>query len=849
MARLEYLSDWPGVKSDISHDKAVEAAVGDILAQMTAEEKIGQMIQPDLVELTVDDVRDYRIGSALNGAGRWPGGDRRAGAGDWAATVGAFWEASEEAYRDRPFRVPFMWASDAVHGHNNVHGATVFPHNIGLGAAADPGLIRRIGEVTAREVVATGMDWTFAPTVTTPRDRRWGRHYEGYSEDPEIVAVYAREMVRGLQGDAAALRSDTRVLSCVKHWVGDGGTFEGEDRGTARCSEDLLRNIHAAGFLSGIEAGAQSVMASYSGWQTPERSEERVHGSSYLITDVLKGALGFDGIVIGDWDAHPYVAGCAEGDAGNVVRAGVDVLMISTREKWQAVYRTTLAQVASGEIPMSRVDDAVRRVLRVKMRAGLWEKPGPGQRSLAGSGAVLGAPGHPALAREAVRKSLVLLKNDGRALPLARDARVLLAGSAVDAISKQVGGYTVTWQGDDVDLDDFPGGSTLATAVASVVGADRCTVDPFLEHTDPTGYDVAVVGIGEDAYAEMFGSIKPWRTIEYARLKPSYARDLETLRALRRAGVTVVTVMFSGRPLYVTEEINLSDAFVAAWLPGPEAKGVTDVLFRAADGGTEHDFQGRLSFSWPRGRRQVSVNRIPRHIPDYQAPPGEVLPVGPDTPLFAYGYGLTLHGPGAGTPLGPLPPDPREDEPVPYAPAADLVVGPLPDSGFGFRVSATDHPSRPLCPDGPTETAFITAEPVDRPGHADALSLSFKGTRTFVFARATDGGHRDLRGHVAAGGRLSLDVRVHEAPTGPFYLTCHDDYPQQPAVDISARLAALTFGEWAALDLELSELSAAGIEFDHVEVPFMVWTEGQARLDIGGVRLTAGPPASDSTDD
>jgi beta-glucosidase len=838
MARLNYLPDWPDLRADLPADPALEQFVRGILAQMTVEEKLGQMIQPDLAELTAEDVRAYRLGSALNGAGRWPGGDRRASAIEWATVLDGFWQAAEEAYRDRPFRIPFMWATDAVHGHNNVHGATLFPHNIGLGAAGEPELVRRIGVVTAREVAATGMDWTFAPTVATPRDRRWGRHYEGYSEDPEIVYAYAGEMVRGLQGSADDLRTDTRVLSCVKHWVGDGGTFEGEDRGSARCDEDVLRNVHAMGFISGIQAGSQSVMVSYSAWG----DEGRLHGSHYLITDVLKERMGFDGVVIGDWDAHAYVDGCSDGDAGNAIRAGVDVLMISTKVKWQAVHRKALTEIRSGAIPISRVDDAVLRVLRVKARAGLWEKPRPLERSLAGHSAALGHPEHRALAREAVRKSLVLLKNDNRTLPLPRTSRVLVAGSAAEAIAKQTGGFTVTWQGDDTGLEDFPAGNTFAMAIGEAVGADRCTVDPYLEHEDPTAFDVVLVAIGEDAYAEMFGSIKPWRTLAYARLKPGYARDLETLRRLRQTGAVVVTVMFSGRPLYVTEEINLSDAFVAAWLPGPEVSGIADVLFKEAAGDPGHDFQGRLPVGWPGTRISFTANRIPRHIPHYQVPEGEVLPIGPNTPLFPYGYGLTLaetHGESFKN-LGELPLDVVTELPEPALDDIAPISLPLRgDGAYEFRTSAEDYEPRLIRVDGPTACPFIEAEPIDHLGRGDGLSLSFKGMQAFVYAQFRDGGFRDLRGYVANQGRLTFQVRVFEPPTGPFNLTCHDDYPQQPALDISARLSALPYGEWAELVIPLSELVDAGIEFDHVDVPFQIWTEGRARLDISAVQLSA----------
>ena len=839
MPQLRHFSDWPALRSEIATDPGIESAARSILEQMTLDEKVGQMIQPDLVELTAEDVRDFRIGSALNGAGRWPGNERRASASDWASTVDTFWQASEEAYRDRPFRIPFMWASDAVHGHNNVHGATIFPHNIGLGATRDTDLIRRIGAATAREIAATGIDWTFAPTVTVPRDRRWGRHYEGYSEDPEVVYAYAREMVKGLQGDADRLKSDTQVLACVKHWVGDGGTFEGEDRGIARCSEDELRNVHAVGFFSGIQAGAQSVMVSYSGWHGDGHQETRLHGSAYLLTEVLKERMAFDGIVIGDWDAHPYVDGCSEGDAGAVVAAGVDILMISTREKWQSIYRALVEQVRSGNLPMSRIDDAVLRILRVKMRAGLWEKARPSERTLAGDQSVLGCPEHRELAREAVRKSLVLLKNDGGVLPLSRSARVLLVGSAADAVQKQAGGYTVTWQGDDVTLDDFPGGSTLATAVGALVGSGHCTVDPYLEHADPNEYDAVLVAVGEDPYAEMFGAIRPWRSLEYAALKPAYARDLQTLRRVREAapGAKVVTVMFSGRPLYTTEEINLSDAFVAAWLPGPQAEGITDLLFAAAPGGPVHDFEGRLAFDWPRSKRAMNPSRVPPHLP---ADGSVGVGVG-EEPLFAFGYGLTLRGDGDRADLGALPLDPADGElqaPPAIGPVTELW--PAADRPYAFHSSATANGPQLIPLTGPLKAPFIEAEPIDRLGPADALSLTFHDRRTFVYAHAEEGGAVDFSGYLDRGGRLELQIRVVRPPAGPFHLTCHDNYPHDPSLDIGDRLRALPVEEWTPFSLPLSELAAIGVEFDHVDVPFMIWTEGPAQIDISAVRLVRG---------
>ncbi|MEV5985836.1 glycoside hydrolase family 3 N-terminal domain-containing protein [Streptomyces sp. NPDC052051] len=846
---LRPLTRWPRLTSAIPRDAETERQVAEILEQLTLEEKVGQMIQPELAELTPDDVRDYRIGSALNGAGIWPGGKRHASVRDWVDTVDRFWAAAEECWRGRPFRIPFMWATDAVHGHNNVHGATVFPHNIGLGAAGDPDLVRRIGAATSREVAATGMDWIFAPTVTTPRDRRWGRYYEGYGEDPTLVHAYGRAMVEGLQGDATALRAGGHVLATLKHWIADGGTENGGDRGTAHCSEDVLRDIHAQGFLAGIEAGAQSVMVSFSSWanpanydHTPGRAEpynDKVHGSRYLLTDVLKDALGFDGVVISDWDAHAEVAGCSAGDAGYAINAGLDVLMIAGREAWQSAYRTTVAYVRDGVIPMSRVDDAVSRVLRVKMRAGLWERPRPRDRALARAGArVVGCAEHRALSREAARTSLVLLKNTPGLLPLSRTARVLVTGSAADDLSKQCGGWTLTWQGDDVDRADLPDGSTLADAVRSVVGAGRCTVDPALEHADPADFDVALVALGEDSYAEMRGTLKPWRSLGYADLKLSYARDLEVLRRLDAARLPTVSVFLTGRPLYSTEEINLSRAFVVAWLPGPYAEGITDVLFAGPDGTPAYDFQGRLPSSWPRTRDSAAVNRIPPHLPGYRVPAEETAPEGRRTPLFPVGHGLSVHDPAP--PTDPLPLDePRATPPPP--PATDpLRVLDAQGTPYRLRLGGHNTWSREDIPlTAPTRLLILDSDPVPAPGGGTGLRLRFKGYPAFFYAESPTGAPADLRGHLAAEAQVRFLARVLEQPSAPLLLACHDDYPAQPGVDLAPRLREATEGEWTQVSVPLTDLAAAGMDLGHVDVPFMLYTEGTAALEIADVAWVA----------
>jgi beta-glucosidase len=855
---LPYYQDWPRIASAIPRRPVIEERVESILGQMTLEEKLGQMIQPELGQLTAEDVTKFKIGSALNGAGIWPGRDRHASVAAWVETVDAFWEAAALAYRDRPFQVPFMWATDAVHGHNNVYQGTIYPHNIGLGAARNPELMRRMGAATAREIAVTGMDWTFAPTVTTPRNRRWGRYYEGYSEDPALVYSYAGQMVEGLQGGEAGLRTDSHVIATVKHWVADGATVDGADRGTARCSEDHIRNIHAAGFYSALAAGAQCVMVSFSAWEHRANYDHspggapltaagdrapynyKLHGSRYLITDVLKEATGFDGIVISDWDAHAEVSRCTPGDAGYAINAGLDVLMVAGRDAWQSVYLTAAQQVAAGVIPMSRIDDAVRRMLRVKMRAGLWDKPRPRDRSLAGQASLLGCAEHQELSRQAARESMVLLKNARHTLPLARSARVLATGSGVADISKQTGGWTLNWQGDDIRANDLPGCTTLAQAIAGVTGPERCTVDPSLEHCDPRAFDVAVVVIGEDSYAEMRGTIKPWRSVAYAELKGSYARDLAILRRLRSSGIPVVTVMLTGRPLYVTEEINLSDAFAVAWLPGPHGTALTDVLFQAAPGQRSHEIGGRLPSSWPRRRSTAAVNRVPPHIPDYMVPAEEEAPEGADAPLFGVGYGLRY---GEADPLADreLPLDPPPVLPAPPLPRASLPVSAPALAGERFRFHiAGQHTWTPveISLTDPTDTLVLRAEPLGPPGHPDGLALRFKafGFPSFVYARSSTGIPEDLRGYAELSGLLALEVRVTEYPERALYLAVHDDFPAQPGHDISGRIAALPLGEWSALAVPLHELVAIGSDLRHVDVPFMLYTEGQAALDIRQIR-------------
>jgi beta-glucosidase len=613
---------WPTVSSAVPKEPRIEARIADLLQRLTLEQKVAQMVQADIRYVTPEDVRQYRLGAILNGGGAFPGDDKHAAVADWIALADRFYDASMDTSAGAP-AIPVIWGTDAVHGHNNAYGATLFPHNIGLGAAHDPQLIERIGEATASEVAATGVDWTFAPTVAVVRDDRWGRAYEGYSQRPELVGAYAGSMVQGLQGKAGtpAFLDAGHIVATAKHFIGDGGTEQGIDRGDNRASEQELLSIHGQGYLSAVQAGVQAVMVSYNSWQGI-----KMHGQHHLITDALKGSMGFDGLVVSDWDAIDEVQSCSKDHCAQAVNAGIDLFMVP--ERWRAFIENTVVQVRNGDIPQTRIDDAVSRILRVKLRAGLFEKGRPSSRPLAGKSALLGAPEHRAIAREAVRKSLVLLKNDGNLLPLRPQLKVMISGDGADNIGKQNGGWTLTWQGTGNSNGDFPGATSIYAGIRAAVSTAGGTAILSADGNYRTRPDVAIVVFGEDPYAEWHGDIRSinYRSadtrneIDLKRPAPEgptlggwseprvkapaqlgQEPDLALLMRLRRNHIPVVAVFLAGRPRGITPELEASNAFVVAWLPGSEGNGIADVLFRKKTGEVDFDFTGKLAFSWPRG--------------------------------------------------------------------------------------------------------------------------------------------------------------------------------------------------------------------------------------------------------
>jgi beta-glucosidase len=597
----------------------IGARVDGLMHRMTLAQKIGQMVQTERMCITPAEVKAWHIGSVLSGGGSAPGDNT---VQDWVTMNDAYWAASmedDEGY----LPIPIMYGVDAIHGHNNVEGATIFPHNIGLGAAHDPDLLERVAKVTATEVLATGVDWTFAPTLAVARDGKWGRTYESYSEQPQIVSDYSGRFVNGLQDDLG----DNSVVACVKHWVGDGSTTHGIDQGDTEISEHELLNLHIAPYLPALEAGALTVMASFNSWMG-----EKCHGHRYLLDYVLKGQLQFKGFIISDWDGIDYLSDNYYDAVSMGVNAGIDMFMVS--ENWRPFIQHLTHHVAQGTVSMERIDDAVRRILSVKFAFGLFDKPRPAQRKWSNH-ASFGSHEHREVAREAVRKSLVMLKNDGGILPLASSQRILVAGKNAHNKGHQCGGFTVAWQGTSGN-DFIPGGTSIWEGIEQVAPAATLSADGSGREASPQLHDVAVVVIGETPYAEGMGDLRtghdvivqagsqingllkvlePYgNTTVLAKLHPE---DLHVIKNITSRGVPVIAVLISGRPLVTNLELEASSAFVAAWLPGSEGGGVADVLF----GG--ENFSGKLSFSWPKSTEQIA--RVGDE--DYD-------------PLFPLGFGL-----------------------------------------------------------------------------------------------------------------------------------------------------------------------------------------------------------------
>lgn len=800
-------SNWPAAQSPNLQSAAIETRVQQILERMTLEEKVGQIMQVEIQHISPEEVRQFHIGSVLNGGGSLPNRNKYATPAEWLAMADAFYTASMDT-SDGGEAIPIIWGSDAVHGHNNVIGATLFPHNIGLGAANNPALLREIGRITALEMRATGIDWTFAPTLAVAQNDRWGRTYESYSEDPDIVRDYAREMVIGLQGDPSSnsFLDIDHVVATAKHFVGDGGTVGGDDQGDALMPEAELRDIHAAGYYGALGSGVQTAMASFSSW-----NGEKMHGSKYMLTTILKESLGFDGLIVGDWNGHGQVPGCTNASCPIAVNAGLDLFM--TIAEWRELYANTLAQVQSGEIPTTRLDDAVSRILRVKLRAGLFDKGMPSVRGVAGRDGIIGQPAHREVARQAVRESLVLLKNSDNILPLSPGSTVLVTGDGADNIGKQSGGWTISWQGTGNVNSDFPGATSIYEGIRQAVDAAGGAAILSPDGAFETKPDVAIIVFGEEPYAEGQGDID---TLEF---EPGAKKSLKLLRSLSNAGVKTVAVFLSGRPLWVNPEINASDAFVAAWLPGSEGAGVADVLFSAPDGQVAHDFKGRLSFSWPNTPLQDKLNP---HHEGY-------------APLFAFGYGLDYATAAEG-------PDSLAED----------VEGVRGEGLASLRLfyGRTAAPWRAFIDDGTTDQVisgsyaalpsnFATAVLIDKDIQGDAVRVSWSGEGAAAFL-VGDAPAVDWSDFFESGASLQFDLLAAGGIPNEARLSlgCGDDC--RMGFSLSGVADAADGQDWQRISVPFVCFSEDISDFREIDAPFRVDVSSAAELAFANITVVPG---------
>ncbi|KUR74695.1 1,4-beta-D-glucan glucohydrolase [Novosphingobium sp. FSW06-99] len=782
---------WPQYHYPPTTDAATEARIADLLRRMTLEEKVGQMVQGDINSTTPEDLRRYHLGAVLNGGNSGPGNNDKALAPEWLKLADAYWAASTDRSQGG-VGIPVIWGTDAVHGHSNIIGATLFPHNIGLGATHDPALIERIGAATAEEIRATGIEWTFAPTVTVPQDYRWGRAYEGYSSDPALVSQFVGAMLRGLQGppDGHNLIASGKVIASTKHFIGDGATTNGVDQGDAAIPETALRDIHGAPYGPAIEGGVATIMASFSSWQGVKMA-----GNHSLLTGVLKDRMNFGGFVVSDWNAHGQVEHCTNASCPETVLAGVDMVMAP--DSWKDMVTSLIAQVRGGVIPMARIDEAVTRILRVKARLGLFDAGAPSTRPLAGQWALLGSPAHRAVAREAVRKSLVLLKNDG-VLPLHGKARLLVAGDGADDIARAAGGWTISWQGTGLTRADFPGATSLWQGLKSAVEAagGQAELAPDGHYTQRP--DAAVVVFGERPYAEFQGDLKS------LQLTPDLTAPWETMRRLRAQHIPVVAVMLTGRPLFVNPALNAADAFVVAWLPGSEGEGLADVLVGDAGGHPRFAMTGKLPTAWPRTARAA------------------------DGVLFPFGYGLTWRD--RTRDWTPLSEDPGV---APTGDARRWFANGQPASGWSLRVEAADG----------SGSTRVTTVPVDALGgrvHVTARDFAVQeGARRF----AVDDGAAtialmppaplDLAREANGDVMLLLTVRVAAAPAhAALGATCNGT---PCTANVPVVLPAND--RWVRYGLPLKCLAAHGADVSRLGEAFRLSVEGTSDFTIGEVRL------------
>lgn len=792
--------------------------VSQLLNSMSLEQKVAQMVQAEISEITPEQAGQYGIGSVLNGGGSFPYKNKHASREQWLTLANDYYAKSHT--------IPLLWGTDAIHGHNNRFGATLFPHNIGLGAANNPALTKQVYAQTAKDVRSTGIKWVFAPTVAVAQDARWGRTYESFSEDPALVSQLGVAAVEGLQGDGlGSLAAQHTVIASAKHFVGDGATINGIDQGNAELSEEELLRIHGSSFQQAIDRGVQTVMASFNSW-----NGEKVHGHEYLLTTTLKQRMGFNGFVIGDWNGHGQITGCSNDDCAQAINAGVDMLMAP--KDWQALIANTLNAVNSGQIKMARIDDANRRILSVKYRAGLFDTEQRLQPTLSEEQLDRLDQQSRLVAREAVQQSLVLLKNNDATLPIPRTSKVLLIGSAADNIAMQSGGWSLTWQGDGNNNSDFPGGTSIKQAFERALDQQGkleflsiAKLQAILElRSDEASaialedFDTAVFVYGEAPYAEGAGDLRE------LRLPNNHYAYLGAMKALSERGLSISSVLLTGRPLSANEFINASDAFVVAWLPGTEASGISDVLIADQSGTAKYDFTGRLPFTWPAAAKDTNLRSIDQ-TGDIQT----------ENEQFPLGYGLSYKRPSQLAQLIEHDANQRQQLvvngtlPIFVKSVSDpwvLYVGD--DENWSVNVKGNSGAT--------ANNKTLTVSSTDNLTQEDARKLRWSALKyaQFYFQHQQGVNITELAKN---NGALTFKVKVEVPPDDAVDLRMDCHYPCMGQLDFTSFLRKLPRDEWQSVAVDLDCFAKQGAVLSQINTPFLIGTSGKLSLEIADISI------------
>ena len=799
-------------KVDWSNDKYCSVSVDtkfidNLIQNMTLEQKIGQIIMPDIDEVTPEDARKYQLGTFLNGGGKFPNKNKNSSVEDWK-------KLSEEFYNASPVvngvLIPILWGTDAVHGHNNVIGATIFPHNIGLGSTMNPDLIKNIGKAVAKEVLSTGIPWTFAPTIAVPQNDLWGRTYEGYSENPELVSMLGEAMILGLQGEGDSFLDDNHVLATAKHFLGDGGTKDGIDQGNTIINEQELRDIHGEPYFAAIGSCIQTVMASFNSW-----NGEKAHGSDYLLQNILREQMGFDGLVVGDWNGHGQVPGCSKENCPQSFNAGVDIFMAP--DEWKPLYENTLDQARNGQISIERLDEAVKNILSVKYLLGMFD----GRKPHLYPYNYIGDNKHRAIARQAVRESIVLLKNNNNTLPIKSGKHILVIGDSANKITKHMGGWTITWQGRENQNSEFPNSKSIYEAIKLKAENNGGSA----EFSNSSDYekkpDVVIFVYGEDPYAEGDGDRK------HIFYENQDKRFLKYMREIADKKIPSVSLFISGRPLIVNEEINLSESFVQLWLPGTAIEGITDVIFTNKNNEINFDFKGKLSYSWPKFSHQTKLNYGDKEY----------------DPLFPYGFGLTYADDNYRDSINIKETIPQRDE-------ITLFLGSAYPS-YKEIISYYDSDKNEQIYEGisadiyKNEKAGILISKFDYKKQDDAKRIDFGKKNTMKFWEISSGSSEDLS--YMKNGSLELILKPQSSSNKKIELViqCSKDVNQinisgtkecYKAFDLSNLLIDEPIGVWKKITMPFSCLNNDNFEISSITSRAKLATSGDWVVDIHSIK-------------